>query len=346
MADSKKPYGDVKYADPKNGKYPIDTKEHAQAAWSYINQAKNAAMYPMGGVTLSEVKDRIKAACRKFGIEISEDAGSGSSGRAESLTPYVRSFPLEDIHVRSSGDGRTVEAYAAVFGVPAEVRDQDGHYIEEIDPAAFNKAISDAAPQGSRRGWKVGVFYNHGKTLYGTPSEQFSMPVGIPLEITADSRGLKTVTRYHRGQFCDEILERIREGSLSGYSFTGDFRRSQPMIPRGGFRPDRYGALRTVHRTESTLQEYGPTPLPIYADAGVTAMRAETLLASMAADPELAMRMMNMFRGSTPGEPLPPSGTPQDEEQPPRSRLVHSGRPVKQEIQAARSAFLQRQHRR
>ncbi len=295
---------------------------------------------------------------RKFGkakfAKIAAKARGGSSsrsedaegGRTESLAPYFRSFPLEDIHVRSSGDGRTVEAYAAVFGVSAEVKDQDGHYMEEIDPAAFNKAISDAAPQGSRRGWKVGVFYNHGMTIHGTPSERGAMPVGVPLEITADSRGLKTVTRYHRGEFCDEILDRIREGSLPGYSFTGAFRRSRPMVPRYGFRPDaRTGDLPQVRRTESTLMEYGPTPFPIYAGAGITAMRADSLLGAMAADPDLAMRMLAMLRGGTPGEPLPPSGTPSGEEPPPRSRPVHSGRSVKQEMNAARSAFLQR-HRR
>lgn len=65
------PYGDVTYADPKNKKYPIDTKAHAQAAWSYINQAKNAAEYPMNGVSLSSVKSAIEAACKKFGIQIS-----------------------------------------------------------------------------------------------------------------------------------------------------------------------------------------------------------------------------------------------------------------------------------
>src|SRR5215469_18604745 len=32
MASSSKPYGNVKYADPKNGKYPIDTEEHIRAA--------------------------------------------------------------------------------------------------------------------------------------------------------------------------------------------------------------------------------------------------------------------------------------------------------------------------
>jgi HK97 family phage prohead protease len=68
-ADSK-PYGNVAYADPKNGKYPIDTKAHVKAAWSYINMPKNADKYPLNGVTLSSVKAKIKAAAKKFGITI------------------------------------------------------------------------------------------------------------------------------------------------------------------------------------------------------------------------------------------------------------------------------------
>ena len=69
---TKQPYGDVPYADPKNGKYPISTKAQAKAAWSYVNMPKNAAQYPMNGVTLAEVKGRIMAACKKFGIDVSE----------------------------------------------------------------------------------------------------------------------------------------------------------------------------------------------------------------------------------------------------------------------------------
>ena len=38
-------YGDVKFADPVNNKYPIDTEEHVRAAWSYINHKDNAAKY-------------------------------------------------------------------------------------------------------------------------------------------------------------------------------------------------------------------------------------------------------------------------------------------------------------
>ncbi len=64
-------YGDVKFADPTNKKYPIDTPEHVRAAWSYINHKDNAAKYDAGEVKL--IKDRIKRAAKKHDIEISKD---------------------------------------------------------------------------------------------------------------------------------------------------------------------------------------------------------------------------------------------------------------------------------
>ena len=70
-----KPYGNVKYADPglqADGveRYPIDTEEHVRAAWSYINQADNAARYKPE--QLATIRKRIMAAARKFGIHIAE----------------------------------------------------------------------------------------------------------------------------------------------------------------------------------------------------------------------------------------------------------------------------------
>jgi hypothetical protein len=64
-------YGDVKFADPVNNKYPINTEEHVRAAWSYINHKDNAAEYKKDEVEL--IKDRIKRAAKKFDIEIAED---------------------------------------------------------------------------------------------------------------------------------------------------------------------------------------------------------------------------------------------------------------------------------
>jgi len=33
----------VKFADPANGKYPIDSPGHSKAVWAYIHQPENAA---------------------------------------------------------------------------------------------------------------------------------------------------------------------------------------------------------------------------------------------------------------------------------------------------------------
>lgn len=75
--DGSKPYGDVAYADPgyqedKKKRYPIDTEEHVRAAWSYINQADNAAKY--SSEHLAAIKGRIKSAAKKFGITISDSS--------------------------------------------------------------------------------------------------------------------------------------------------------------------------------------------------------------------------------------------------------------------------------
>lgn len=84
-----KPHGDVEYADPgyldadgeqasKSGKegvarYPID-EEHVMAAWSYINQDKNASQYT--SEQLASIKSKIKAAMAKYGHDVSEDASN------------------------------------------------------------------------------------------------------------------------------------------------------------------------------------------------------------------------------------------------------------------------------
>jgi hypothetical protein len=63
-------YGDVRFADPVNNKYPIDSAEHVRAAWSYINHQDNAAKY--NADELKTIKRRIKRAAEKYGVEIDE----------------------------------------------------------------------------------------------------------------------------------------------------------------------------------------------------------------------------------------------------------------------------------
>lgn len=76
LADAKQPYGDVEYADPgyqpdKVKRYPIDTEAHARAAWSYIHQASNADKYSAD--QLSQIRIRIAAALKKFGVETQDN---------------------------------------------------------------------------------------------------------------------------------------------------------------------------------------------------------------------------------------------------------------------------------
>jgi HK97 family phage prohead protease len=237
----------------------------------YINMLKNASQY--SAEHLAAVKGRIKAALKKYGADVADSSSNGSSSRAE----FMRLYALEDIHILRSadgGDGRTVEAYAAVFGEPAEIQDHEGHYVEEIDPAAFNRAIEHASRARGGFPGSVKVLWNHGRDLAGKPSDRFSMPIGVPVDIRAESRGLLTRTRYSDTPLADEVLENIRAGSITSQSFTGAIMRSTPQLRRGDrHRPDSAGNLRTVRRTELGLREYGPVLWPAYSGAEIVGVR-------------------------------------------------------------------------
>lgn len=79
VAEKTQPYGDVTYADPgyrdNKKRYPIDTPEHIRAAWSYINVPKNAGEYTPEQV--KAIKEKIVAAAKKAGIEISGEMSMG-----------------------------------------------------------------------------------------------------------------------------------------------------------------------------------------------------------------------------------------------------------------------------
>lgn len=203
-----------------------------------------------------------------------------------------RTFLLEDIAIRAGGDGRTVVAYAAVFNTPAEIHDQDGHYLEVIAPVAFNKTLTERSGQ-------IQVFFNHARTIYGTPSERFSMPLGTPEEIRADDRGLFTVTRYNRTPLADEVLESIRNGDIKGQSFSGRFMPGTSKRTRGMSG----GQLDTITRSEVALREYGPTPMPSYKDAAIVGVRMEELVDGLRGLTEAERRILFEILDTSSGGP-------------------------------------------
>jgi len=176
-------------------------------------------------------------------------------------------FEPEDITIRSDGTGRTVEAYAAVFNQPTEIVDWEGHYREQIAPVAFNQTVA-------RNGGRFPVLYNHARTLMGTPSDIGSVPIGVSTEVVPDARGLRTVARYNANPLADQVLEAVRNGDITGMSWSGRILAQDVKTPRGGFKSAADGTLTLVTRTEVALKEFGPTPFPAYVGADIIGVRS------------------------------------------------------------------------
>jgi hypothetical protein len=61
-------YGNTRFADPTNKKYPIDTPGRIKAAWAYIHQPSNAAKYTP--VERRSIKSRIRQAAKSRGVKL------------------------------------------------------------------------------------------------------------------------------------------------------------------------------------------------------------------------------------------------------------------------------------
>lgn len=85
--EGKSKYGDVKYADPVNKKYPLDSEKHVRAAYAYLSMPKNAAKYSAADV--KTMMGRIKAAGKKYGIEYEEDGDKDKGDKTESSLVYA-----------------------------------------------------------------------------------------------------------------------------------------------------------------------------------------------------------------------------------------------------------------
>jgi len=216
-----------------------------------------------------------------------------------------RSFPVIDMEIMRGGDGRTVTAFAATFDDPYEVMDAHGHYYEQINRAAFNRALGRGIQN-------VQVFYNHGRNPAGGPAPmELTRGIGVPLSITAEPKGLLTVTRYGTSPLAEGLLQDIKDGIIRAQSFRGPIYRDAP--------PQRHASgLQLVERMALGLIEYGPSPLPVNLGAEMVAVRSATELfgtdpAEWSADERAAALSAIGAQDLTP-PPAPgvPAGTAED----------------------------------
>lgn len=114
--------GDVDYADPQNREIPIVTKAQAAAAWAYVTTPRNADRYPLNGVTLASVREKIRGACQKLGAVI-PDSGPPEPDNS-------RTFECEDFKLITTGEW------------------DDRQWADFIDELRWVKKVSGYGPDG------------------------------------------------------------------------------------------------------------------------------------------------------------------------------------------------------
>jgi phage head maturation protease len=251
--------------------FPVHDRAHAANALSRAPQS------PFG----DKAMPKIKAAARKFGIDVSSDSDSkASASRTRMMQDIRRDCQLEDIHIvrTAEGDstGRVVEAYATVFDQPVIIKDEQGRYREIIERSAFNDALATIRRARGGLPGAVKVLYNHGKTMEGIPAPEFQKPLGKPLFVEPEARGLLTRTEYAKTALGEEVLELIRGGSITAQSFVGACITSDPELRGPG---DKYrarnGVLPVVRRMVMGLREYGPVLWAAYTGAEILGVRSQ-----------------------------------------------------------------------
>lgn len=146
------PYADPGYLDSEgkpakdgNGqpRYKIDSEETTRAAWSYINMPKNARFYT--AEQLAKIKDKIKAAAEKFGIEIAEDDDKKSIHERAEIQPLA-------VDSKEFGYATSVaDLLAAAVTLKAGARNSasDSKMIQAIHDASAllgAQCVSEASP--------------------------------------------------------------------------------------------------------------------------------------------------------------------------------------------------------
>lgn len=230
-------YGDVKFADPKNKKYPIDTEEHVRAAWSYINQEDNAKEY--SAEELAKVKANIVAAAKKYGIQIADEKKSLSIVKQANGIYRWTSTSTNNIKDR---DGETVSLKALQADVARTKMfgDEDGrlyfyHIQYPIGGAPDFRTLIDGMLV------ETGEFYDH-PVAKAVAEYCIEHPEGIDASGWGTSVGFMGVPDYD-GVYHSVL---IRERSVLPMSKAANAYTSFGVKNKMALTPDQQKALDTV----------------------------------------------------------------------------------------------------
>lgn len=136
---------------------------------------------------------------------------------------------------KDSVEGRTITGYAAYFGN----RDKVG---DIIDPGAFKKTLKE-------RKSRIKVYYNH------------HLPLGKPVVVQEDEKGLYTESRITQTARGDEVLEYIKDGVIDQMSIAYETINHEP---------DKVGRK----LKELRLYEFGPVDFAANEKAVITGVKS------------------------------------------------------------------------
>ena len=275
MAADTTPYGDVAYADPgyqsdKKKRYPIDTAEHVKAAWSYINQGDNASQY--SAEQLAEIKGKIKAAAKKFGITIA-DSSEKSAPPRENL---VRVMPMAfELRKAEDSDMPVMVGTFAPIGTWTEIHSSwEGDFVENVARGACTKTFAE-----NRQNMRV--LFQHGQD----PSVG-EKPLGMIADLReeADAHHFEVPlfdTSYNR-----DLIPGLQAGAYgTSWRMAVTKERFNRNVKASDYNPNGLPE-RTI--LEMRVAEFGPVTFPAYptAQVGVRSATDDYILRKLGNDPE------------------------------------------------------------
>lgn len=234
-------------------------------------------------------------------------------------------LPTREVEFRvtsadDTGDGLTMEGYAAVFDRDTEIDSWEGSFTESLRRGAFRNTL--------RGGGKVMLQYDHGRhPLIG------SIPIGAIRDLFEDEQGLFVRARLTDNWLIQPIRDAIRDGGVHGMSFRFEPIRDEWRDGNGKVIKDPSELQRLLwdagdrgplHRTlvEVRLMELGPVAWPAYAETsvGVRSAATDSVMAALQ-DPQVREEVARALlidppvdrTGPEPGEtPEAPSAPTED----------------------------------
>jgi hypothetical protein len=211
--EGKSKYGDVKFADEKNKKYPLDTEAHVRAALSYWGMPKNRAKY--SAEDQKTIGGKIRAAAKRLGIGVSDDGDD--KDKAESSIVSAASIDLEgetpaEIIYFPKGDWRIKPV---VNGKAKEVSVKVDESVASVLQADLNRRLKDTVRPYAAFDHKPGAASFLPKQFKWDDSK------GVVLEVDWTQAGKDAVTGRNYSYFSPTFLLSDK-GQVAGLPDTGE----------------------------------------------------------------------------------------------------------------------------